>query len=255
MRELAFWTMAFLVSALIAIPQGGMLTPKFMQDKLDYSGVVSVDYNSDSRRAAIGISPGVPFKFGITHGQTPIIDQLIKYKDNWRENLTPVIWFGELSFYTSLRVCFFPIIGLLALWFMSKKEEGNLEFAPNISAPSYKSLAILGGYTFIIGFLIASTITLHGHKWELSRFMTPGMAIGMLGFSLFLLAYLKQNKNFLICFVLILIFVTSSPIIHFINELFINGLSMMARSTTANDIQIFLGQGPDIDRSLCVRPK
>jgi hypothetical protein len=256
MREPILWITALLVSALVALPRGGTLTPKFMQSEIDYAGLMTAYVPTDNTHdAGIGIYPGVPFKFGKVHGSAPFVEKLIKYKDNWRENLEPVIWQLEQSFYTSLRVYFFPIIGLLALWFMSKSKEGSAEFASNIARPSYKTLSALGGYTFIIGFVIAYSIQWNGYKWELSRLMIPGITIGMLGLSLCFLKFLKQQQKFYSYYFVILIFITSAPIVYFINGTVENARSLIERPSTLNDLQVFLGQGPDINKSLCVKAK
>jgi hypothetical protein len=254
-REPIFWATALLVAALIALPRGGTLTPKFMQSEIDYAGLMTAYLPTDDKHdSGVGIYPGVPFKFGKVHGSKPFIDKLIKYKSDWRENLEPVIWYLEQSFYTSLRVYFFPIIGLLALWFMSKKEEDNLELASDTVRPSYKLLSVLGSYTFIVGFLLVYPIQWNGYKWELSRLMIPGITIGMLGLSLYLLKCLKQQQNFHFYYIAIFIFITSAPITFFVDGMVTNGRSLVQGPSTANYIKVFLGQGPNIDRSLCVRP-
>jgi hypothetical protein len=259
MSEPIFWTFALVVAALVAIPQGGMLTPKFMQSRL-YPVLLTTFVGPESN-SGIRFFLGTPFHIngvlgmgapggGVGEGQLAFLKEVFIYMKDWKANLMPIAWITEQIFFTSLRVLFFPIIGILALFFMYKRGD-NADLAKRtIAIPTYKSLWILGAYTFIFGFFISFTFKIEGYKWELIRLLIPGVTFGMLGFSMYLLNILKRGKRYSrYLFIFILCFVICGPM-----WALLSSFAMNMNDFSSNELsrfQAFLGEGPKIDHKLC----
>ena len=59
-RMAIFWGLAILLTSIISIPMGGMLTPEFFQTNLEYYGLMSPSGNS----SGLQVYPGYPYHFG-----------------------------------------------------------------------------------------------------------------------------------------------------------------------------------------------
>jgi hypothetical protein len=190
---------------------------------------------------------------GVGEGQLAFLKEVFIYMKAWKTNLMPIAWITEQIFFTSLRVLFFPIVGIMALFFMYRRGDSVDLTKRAIAIPTYKSLSILGIYTFIIGFFISFTFKIDGYKWELIRLLIPGVTFGMLGFSLYLFNILKEGKRYSrYLFIFILCFVICGPIWALLDAFRLNmqGLSR----PDLNIFQAFLGKGPKIDHELCSCP-
>ena len=194
---------AFLLSTFLFVPHGGMLTPSTYHTNINYIGMMSV---ADSRRegkvaAEYGVNekgltvyPGYPFHYdgisGWKSGQKPLLKKALEYKKNLTKDISSFVWTLEKVVINSIVVLFFPMAGLIYLRRKCKLESSISE------KYSLDYLYLFGILTFIIGLLISFPFSLNGYKWELSRFMIPGIAIGMLGFSLFIVNQMKRTvKN------------------------------------------------------------
>lgn len=151
------WLILFLGAGLIAIPVGGMFTPKFMLSNLSYSGLMTVHAE---KGLAIGL--GIPAYFSQNGQWISVV-----YQSHSIITIETV--------FKSIGLLLFPLIGVIYLIHVSKK---------SFSDSYIKTIAYVGGATFILGFMIVFTFTLHNYKWELSRFLMPGIAIGMVGFAI-----------------------------------------------------------------------
>jgi hypothetical protein len=256
LKSAAFWISVLLVSALIAIPQGGMLTPKYLQSPLDFIGLMSTQ-GLNAKHTGFEIIPGIPFHFGWTggewkSGQMTFLKEAQGYMANWRAEAVSIIWILEQVFFTSIRVLFFPILGIVALYYLSRREMASPSLEQNIVAiPSVKTLLFLGAYVMLIGFIICFTVMVNGFKWEFSRFLIPGVTIGMLGFSLYVLMLLKSEfkANRLWIYMGIFIIVCGSVLDLFGTSLK-NGIELFGKVEHKGS-KYFLGVGPIIEQSHC----
>ena len=194
-----YFLAVFLLSAVLFIPQGGMLTPSSQHTKVNYPGMMSVSNAREGKATEHGIKekgviiyPGYPFHydgiFGWKSGQTQLLEEALGYKSNLTENIPSFVWTLERVAINSIVVLFFPMAGLIYL----KKYRLNPK---PCSKSEVDRLYLFGLLFFIFGLFISFPFSLNGYKWELSRFMIPGIAIGMLGFSLFVLDQMKKNKE------------------------------------------------------------
>jgi hypothetical protein len=253
------WVSTLAFAALVAIPQGGMLTPKFMQSG-PYPALLTTFMGPESN-SGIRFFLGTPFHIngvlgmgvpegGVGEGQLAFLKEVFDYMKNWKANLMPIAWITEQIFFTSIRVLFFPIMGILALFFIYKRG-GNIDLTEGtIAIPTYKPLWILGASTFIIGFFISFTFKTDGYKWELIRLLIPGVTFGMLGFSLWLLDILKRGGRYSrYLFIFILCFVLCGPLWTLFGAFAMN-ISYFSEYKTSN-FQAFFGKGPEIDHAFC----
>ncbi|MFZ6765494.1 hypothetical protein ACO0LM_00310 [Undibacterium sp. Di26W] len=254
-----FWASVLMVSALIAIPLGGMLTPKSMQVALDVPGLMTTaGVKAEQHHAGLMFVPGVPFHFGWSGadwkaGQLSFIKEGQVYMMGWQKNFAAFIWILEQMFITSIRVLFFPIIGIIGFFFLSKWQLKTPEIEQNSeNAPSFKLLGLSAAYLFFIGFFINFTIMLNGYKWELSRFLIPGVTMGMLGFSLYAAKSMSNNRKYGgYLLVAILCFVTCGPLLSFLISSAVNYQHAFRDNSGAGIFQIFLGKGPEINTAFC----
>ncbi len=259
MSEPIFWSSVLVFAALVAIPQGGMLTPKFMQSGI-YPVLLTTFVGPESN-SGIRFLLGIPFHIngvlgmgtpggGVGEGQLAFLKEVFIYMKDWKANFMPIAWITEQIFFTSLRVLFFPIIGTLALFFMYKRVDITDLTKRTIAIPTYKSLWIIGAYTFIIGFFISFTFMIEGYKWELIRLLIPGVTLGMLGVSLGLLNIFKRGKrNSRYLFIFILCLVICGPVWALLSSFAMNMNDFSSDKFIR--FQAFLGEGPKIDHKLC----
>lgn len=254
--DFIFWFFAVLLATLIAVPQGGMLTPKSMQSAANVPGLMTTASSGEKNKTGVNIAPGVPFVYGWggtwKSGQGLFYPEMKANLENWRANLIPILWIFEQLFFTSLRVLFFTILGLIG-FFVLLRNKGTAALPKiGIAVPSYRTLGILGAYTFSIGFIINFTISLNGYKWELSRFMIPGVLLGMLGFALCTLSYIaKRSRSALQLSAAICLLVTCGPLVNFIATTAKNAPGLINSVAISDRLHVFNGPGPQIDRGYC----
>ncbi|MGK5008325.1 hypothetical protein [Janthinobacterium sp. MDB2-8] len=256
LKNCVFWSACLIVAALVAVPQGGMLTPKSMQTLGDVPGLMSTSNSGETKLPGIHLVPGVPFHFGWggdwKSGQNGYLKEAKIYLEHPKLNLMPLLWIIEQLFFTSLRILFFPIAGLIAIFLIWRKAgiPSNTQHYP--ITPSHATLSIFGIYTFLIGFLIDFTLLVNGYKWELSRFMIPGILIGMLGFSLYAIGFvdrnLKKGRYFLAATVFIMI---CGPIVNLFATTAKNITDTPGSPSMAERIKYFNGAGPTIEQNYC----
>lgn len=181
-------TILIFFSSVIAIPQGGMLTPKKLQENLNIPGMMSI---SSMNKNSISIFPGVLHysqyidTFHRDRYDSNIIEMAKSFKN---KDYRLVLLYLEDIFVMSLRMLFFPISGFILLFLYSNKliqDEENLYLVNFIK--------ISGVVFFAVGFLISFSIAISGHKWELVRFLIPGIVLGL--FSFILIAFLSFKKR------------------------------------------------------------
>ena len=181
-------TILIFFSSVIAIPQGGMLTPKKLHENLNIPGMMSI---SSMDKNSISIAPGVFHysqyidTFHKDRYDSNIIEMAKSFKN---KDYRVVLLYLEDIFVMSLRMLFFPISGFILLFLYSNKliqDEENLYLVNFIK--------ISGVVFFAVGFLISFPIAISGHKWELVRFLIPGIVLGL--FSFILIAFLSFKKK------------------------------------------------------------
>ncbi len=181
-------TILIFFSSVIAIPQGGMLTPKKLHENLNIPGMMSI---SSMDKNSISIAPGVFHysqyidTFHKDRYDSNIIEMAKSFKN---KDYRLVLLYLEDIFVMSLRMLFFPISGFILLFLYSNKliqDEENLYLVNFIK--------ISGVVFFAVGFLISFSIAISGHKWELVRFLIPGIVLGL--FSFILIAFLSFKKR------------------------------------------------------------
>lgn len=240
----AFYFLAvFLLSAVLFIPQGGMLTPSSQHTEVNYSGMMSVSNAREGKATEHGIKekgviiyPGYPFHydgiFGWKSGQTQLLEEALEYKKSLIKNISSFVWTLERVVINSIVVLFFPIAGLIYL----KKYRSNPKVY-NKNEVDY--LYFFGLLFFIFGLLISFPFSLNGYKWELSRFMIPGIAVGMLGFSLFVVNQMKKTKKRKVLVIFISSVVMFGPIS---TQLVVVGLNIS--SDFSSKMSLLLSSGP-----------
>lgn len=194
LQKVKFWLLATMLATAISLPQGGMLTPKKLLTKIDYPGVMSLTSQEEFR-----LRPkfGVPFHFGWagewTYGLTkPHAELWETYQDKSSFIRQYFLWLAEQIIFTSLRILAIPIIGL-SYWLYFRKREERRMSPFNISTDE---IAIYGFIFLLSGFMMSFPLSINQYKWELSRFLIPGIAIGMLGFTLASLAALTSSFKY-----------------------------------------------------------
>lgn len=187
---------AFLLSTFLFVPQGGMLTPSSYHTNINYIGVMSVADGAAEHGAserALNLSPGYQYYYdgisGWKSDRALLLHKALEYKKNLPKDIASLVWTLERIVINSIVVLFFPMAGLIYLRKKCKLESSLSEKS------SFRYLYLFGILTFIIGLLISFPFSLNGYKWELSRFMIPGIAIGMLGFSLFIVNQMKRTAK------------------------------------------------------------
>jgi hypothetical protein len=115
------------------------------------------------------------------------------YKDNYNE----LYYRLEADFFNSLKIVFFPLLGLVLPWFIPEFRKASLHDELAI----LKKLWFVSFVIFILGYMIVFCFHLNRSKWEFSRFMILGYATASICFiaSLnILLKHISQRKSWLI---------------------------------------------------------
>jgi hypothetical protein len=193
----ALW-LVLLLSFCISIPEGGMLTPGVMQQTIPLVGVQSVK----NSQTGIRFDPWIPFYITVNSNWPEGSDQtrwfggqgiFTVHKDTSRY-FSEIIYYYEQTLFMGLRNLFFPIFGVFILFFLYKKKVRYKwdvqDFVP------VQSLVSIGVLSLILGFTISYPIILNSYKLELSRFLIPGITIGLLCFVLAIgLIYRHENSK------------------------------------------------------------
>ena len=234
-----------------------MLTPKLFQSEINIPGLMNIAGKIDipSHYIGVRIFPGYPFHFGGMGewqvGQTSFINSLQAYVKEWEHNIASIIWILEQSFITSIRVLFWPLLGIILIRNKIKINENKLDGLGKL-APSLNIILSIGFFTLIIGFLLSYSISLNGYKWELSRFMIPGVAIGMVALILTILENFKSKRIGVLSFITLFILLIGGPVFDLIYNIFKNLFQIF---NNENNIvwSVFFGSGPVIDSKTCLK--
>jgi hypothetical protein len=245
-----------LIAFLFMIPLGGMLTPSFFFTELSYSGILQIGSRYE-------ISPGIGFhygwvgnwEFGLTNLTnfakniyTPLLENI--------EFLNRLPWYLEQIIFTSIRVHFFTIIGLIFLYLYSHnlflksyKTEKELEATSLI-----KSMSIFGIFFFIVGFILIFPISLNDNKWAFTRFLIPAATIGLLGNSIIIGKIIEnKRKSFIKLSIItcVLIFSLFGPLLN--NALIVinNVTHLYNQDNYKRQFNLLLSYGPQVLSQNC----
>lgn len=256
-KFILYWTSALLIATAVSLPQGGMLTPAKWQDKIDYAGIMSAAGRKvsaegvDDARTKIAVVPGYAF-FQSNYftqwksGQEPLLIEGKRHLESVDKNWTNIFWVFEQLLMTSLRVLFWPLLGLLGIiWLIKKHSVSKTTVNCLRLAPSVNMFAVIGGLVFLMGFVVCFSISLNDYKWELSRFMIPGIILGLFCLCISLNTYLSgkyysTSFSVILCCTIIL-----GPLIQITGQIFLN--------TPVNNVllNVFNGSGPDVGHLSC----
>lgn len=238
-------------------PLGGMFTPKYLLTNISYPGVMSVDRGVG--RIGISILPGIPFHYGWFGLWQYGINDFLSFAKGVSSPfsdvnfLNKVIWNLEQIALMSIRIHVFPIIGLVYLiWYRGKSDLVVGDDGSILSRRMVKNIGAFGVAFFTIGFLMVFSISLNGYKWELSRFLIPGISLGMFGFAV-AAADLKIDgrRFFRACLLMLLTFSLLGPIV---NASLMAGRSAFLLAQSDNlrrQLDLFQSKGPVVLKSTC----
>ena len=248
-----FWGLAILLTSIISIPMGGMLTPEFLQTNLEYYGLMSPLGNS----SGLELYPGYPYHFGNPNewalGQLSLLKELQMYIQQGLSGYSSSIWVLEQIIFNSFRVLFFPLLGIIAFYFLPKKLANSAK-QEDTELPTFKNFFVYGLLLFSIGFIICFPFAMNGFKWQFARFMVPAIAVGMFGFSLFVLylvdKYKKIGRYIFICLVFTVLI---GPLSSFLFTVLNNSIDIYSveKEKRKMAIEIFLGKGPELSINQC----
>tara|TARA_B100001059_G_C17838465_1_gene590076 strand:+ start:8210 stop:9925 length:1716 start_codon:yes stop_codon:yes gene_type:complete len=214
-------TIVFLLASLFGTFMGGMLTPTKLTESVEIEGLMQVKKNE---KLEIGIVPQLPYFFsngtGWSRAEPYLYERDKKYRDQYNSNsqstLDKTILFFkmwiifETNIWIAFRIMIIPFIGVLGLWMLifykSKWDPPKFK--------KYKMFVLVNTLIIIPGFIIPFLFTLSGYKWELTRFLIPGIYMAMMSFVIFL-KYFHFTKNIFIkkYFSYVVAFLLISPII------------------------------------------
>ena len=222
----------FVTISFIFSYTGGMLSSmKTVNDAVKISGVMKFSRNESVRS---GLMPYLPYNyFNGKNWQTndfflgnreKIIDLkneviITKNKQTISELFFNFLFILELNLWLSLKILFFPLVALIfSISIRNVSENTMIQF-------NYFHLKYLNILLFTSGFLITYLFILSGYKWELTRFLIPGLYTSMIIFSI--IFYNLKNKlikyNYL--FNTILLFIIMPAIIQSFIFIFLNLIS------------------------------
>ena len=206
-----------IISLLIAIPQGGMLTPPSLQTNFSIPGMMKVEVDG---------SPILGFKPGLMHHLQNIdkydpsnyTDRLGRIKELVeRHHFKSAIFYLEEALITSIRIMLFPIMGFFLLFIYRNKN-----IIKNSSGTELIGIDIIkyfGSMVFLMGFAVTFMFDMHGRKWELTRFLIPGIVFGMFGFILIAISLIQKSSHAKLKAALIIIIMTFGPVSDFSSTL------------------------------------
>lgn len=247
-NAIKFWIFALVFSFLTAIPLGGMFTPKSLLSIVSYPGIMSPV--GTGLRFGLQIYPGVPFYFGWIGNWEPGMQPLITFAKEYHSgNLTlgnflnNAVWGLEQIYVTSFRVLFFKIIGILYIAYKFKPPVFSMN--SNRQTLTFNTIGTYGVIFFLAGLIPACFFMLNGYKWELSRFLIPGIAIGSLGLSLAAMALADKDFHYKkIAKLIFFIFVLGGPFANFFATVIVNSIYLLSDDRYKVHFAEFLGSGP-----------
>jgi hypothetical protein len=249
-RSLGVLATTLFISFLIMTPLGGMLTPSYFFTEISYSGILKMG-------SRLEISPGIGFHYGWVGNWEFGLTNLTNFAKNITapleniEFLNKLPWHIEQIVFTSLRVHFFTIIGLIFLFLYSNylflKNNTFIEDPDKVSL--LKNMSIFGILFFIIGFTLAFPFSLNDNKWALTRFLLPAITIGMFGNAIVvgkIIEYNRRNIFRVLIIIFILFFSLFGPMINSTLIIVSNGLNLYDQKNYKINFNHLLSSGPEV---------
>lgn len=187
-RQIALLLLTVTIALGLGATQGGMVVIKPLAEQTRIAGMM----NSTNEMSSLQLVPIMPYHNTFIHQWSwdedllgNMYGKLSFYKKTKNFNMCAYIY--ELLFLDSLRIIFFPLVGIIwfKLYAFKKREQANIQ---NHIA---NDLIVL----FAGGYFIAFLFLYHGYKWELSRFMIPGYFFGLTAFAYTLSKWAARSKT------------------------------------------------------------
>lgn len=170
-----------LVSCLLGILEGGMLTPSGLVDEVSIEGVMTVaGPDEEQTGGGIIIVPVMNYQFSNAPGVLGGLGVGLPYMEKMMDCAVDALHQGEwyLLFYAlaglwwdSVRIMFWPLLGVLGIGLLAYQRRNDRETG---------FWAMAGFGTLAVGYVVDFFISLNSYKWALSRFAMPFYFLGML---------------------------------------------------------------------------
>lgn len=242
------WVGACLVLALIiAIPAGGMLTPQVLRTPLDFAGLMAPTELASLRLVPtlasyiVGSSDWVP-----AWSFRPAEEALFgngPFSDAMR------LWAIEERIWAGVRTTFWPMLGTVILLRQSRSRvcQGGNENG----ARGHRSLGVISAYFLSVGWIVSFPLSLGDYKWELSRFLIPGLYLGLVSLVVALFAWSQcGGRSRAVVSAILLSAVVIGPMSNFAQSA-IQRVTDIRSPEGKVALQVFVGQGPEIEEALC----
>jgi hypothetical protein len=223
----------FVMTSLIFSFTGGMLTPKEkVKPGVNISGVMKFSRNEKVRS---GIMPYLPYNYfngknweindfflGNREKILNLKNEVAKTKkvQSISELFFQFFYIFELNLWVVIKILFFPLIGLGGSLLYNNlirknSEKGMVHFI-------FSYFMQLNFLLFISGFLITYSLILSGYKWELSRFLIPGIYTSMIIFTIIFYSLRHRLMLYNYLFNIALLMIIGPPILQSLFFIFLN---------------------------------
>jgi hypothetical protein len=178
----------------------GML--RFSQEGLNIHipGTKTVAISSGAKLISTeNFSPGMPYLVGSMYHPaevTPKIIDLAKDAQANRGDLQRLLWDFEQIALSSIRIIFWPLFGVFALFIILRKNRRYIESRHEIDINGLQAFKHLSAQILFIGLLFSFFFAPQGEKWEMSRFLFPGLVIGSLSLIFGFILFAELNMTF-----------------------------------------------------------
>jgi hypothetical protein len=170
---------------------GGMLANSKLIEQNPINGTMIV-MNSEKK---MSLSPALPYciyngtrweQSDRTLGQRESIKQSLSSHasssslNNYVGLVYRIIWLIESNFWIMLKVLGVPIVGIVGLFYYSRRNKNNLDL---------RYLFEFSVISILIGIVLTFFLQVSNYKWELSRFLIPGVFLGFVALIISLFNY------------------------------------------------------------------
>ncbi len=170
-----------ILSLVLALFEGGMLTPSGLTEQVLIEGVMTME-GADGAKSNEGIAivPVMNYQFsrrpgelwGLGQNASFISETLHCAVEGWHNGEWYVALYAlSALWWDSIRIIFWPFLGVLGVGIASYRDKRSKK-------ATY--WAIVGVSVLTVGYPVAFFISYNAYKWAFSRFMMPFYLIGML---------------------------------------------------------------------------
>ncbi|MBF0135250.1 MAG: hypothetical protein HQL65_03360 [Magnetococcales bacterium] len=259
----------FLIGSVCGAWMGGMLTPKKLQDSYN---IPSMRGLSNLKGPVLKLSVYLPFNypypknyFGWLPGllppyAEPFPDEFILQADKnsslaiqyiMKEKnvqaFQEILWSRmEMMIWTAIttafRVAFFPILGFVflgsLLYSLGKKQIQSHPLLPQLT--QMHLFWTMGLLVFVFAFTLNFLFEYHGLKWELTRFLAPGYAMGMIFFILWFHFMVEKFQYNRLYWTILAFIMSVGPLLRMIDIVHANVFSVNTFDNLAYRISLLL---------------